>query len=121
VSCWVTAILIINEVPDADSDQRARKRTLVVRWGAVGARVIYRSLTVIAFGACALAIARHVLPLWYALVAVALAGLGLMAAQSILMENNARPKLKQAIQLTLAIQAVGCILIGSSLLLKRFI
>jgi 1,4-dihydroxy-2-naphthoate polyprenyltransferase len=121
VSCWVTAILIINEVPDADSDRRAHKRTLVVRWGAVGARVIYRSLTVTAFGACALAITRHVLPLWYALVAVALAGLGLMAAQSISMESKARPKLKQAIQLTLAIQAVGCILIGSALLLKRFI
>jgi len=45
VSCWVAAILIVNEVPDAETDGRAQKRTLVVRWGADGARVIYRSLT----------------------------------------------------------------------------
>jgi 1,4-dihydroxy-2-naphthoate polyprenyltransferase len=120
VSCWVTAILVINEVPDVDSDRRARKRTLVVRWGAEGARVIYRSLTAIAFGACAVAIARHVLPLWFALVTVALAGLGLMAAHFISMQRQARPKLKQGIQITLAIQAIGCILISIALLLERF-
>jgi 1,4-dihydroxy-2-naphthoate octaprenyltransferase len=120
VSCWVAAILVINEVPDADADRRARKRTLVVRWGSGGARVIYRSLTVIALGASAAAIARHVLPLWYSVPAVALAGLGMLAAHRISMDLAARPRLKQGIELTLAIQAAGCILIGLALLLGRF-
>jgi 1,4-dihydroxy-2-naphthoate polyprenyltransferase len=119
VSCWVTAILIINEVPDVDSDRHARKRTLVVRWGEIGARVIYRSLTAIAFGACVVAIVGHVLPLWFALVSMVLAGFGLVAAQFISMQPLARPKLKQGIQITLAIQAIGCILITLALLLER--
>lgn len=120
VSCWVTAILVINEVPDADSDRRAKKRTLVVRWGAVGAALIYRGLTLVALGAGAAAIVRHVLPIWYSLVAAALAGAGFMAAQHISMAREARPKLKQAIQLTLAIQTIGCVLIGLALLIERF-
>jgi len=121
VSCWVAAILVINELPDADADRRAQKRTLVVRWGAAGARVIYRSLTAIAFAASAAAIARHALPIWYALPAVALAAMGVMAAGRMSMEPAARPRLKQAIELTLAIQAIGCLLMVIALLLERFI
>jgi len=120
VSCWVAAILIINEVPDAAADLAAQKRTLVVRWGAAGARVIYRSLTVIALGASVAAIARHVLPLWYSVPAVAFAGVGMLAARRISMDLAARPRLKQGIELTLAIQAAGCIFIGLALLLTRF-
>jgi 1,4-dihydroxy-2-naphthoate octaprenyltransferase len=120
VSCWVAAILIINEVPDAVADLAAHKRTLVVRWGSTGARVIYRSLTVIALGASVAAIARHVLPLWYSIPAVAFAGVGMFAARRISMDLAARPRLKQGIELTLAIQAVGCICIGLALLLRRF-
>jgi 1,4-dihydroxy-2-naphthoate polyprenyltransferase len=120
VSCWVTAILVINEVPDVDADRRAHKRTLVVRWGETGARTIYRSLTAIAFGACAVAIALHVLPLWFAVVTLLLAGLGLMAAQCISMQRRARTRLTQGIKVTLAIQAIGCISISIALLLERF-
>jgi 1,4-dihydroxy-2-naphthoate octaprenyltransferase len=120
VSCWVAAILIINEVPDAEADRRAQKRTLVVRWGARGARAIYRGLTVLGFAASCVAIARHVLPLWYAVPALALAVLGGMTTARISMERAARPGLKQAIELTLAIQAVGCILIVIAVLLERF-
>jgi 1,4-dihydroxy-2-naphthoate octaprenyltransferase len=120
VSCWVAAILIINEVPDAVADLAAHKRTLVVRWGSTGARVIYRSLTVIALGASVTAIAHHALPLWYSIPAVALAGVGMMAARRISMDLAARPRLKQGIELTLAIQAAGCIVITLTLLLRRF-
>jgi 1,4-dihydroxy-2-naphthoate octaprenyltransferase len=120
VSCWVAAILIINEVPDVVADLAAHKRTLVVRWGATGARVIYRGLTVIALGASVAAIARHALPLWYSVPAVAFAGVGMMAARRISMDLAARSRLKQGIELTLAIQALGCISIGLALLLRRF-
>jgi 1,4-dihydroxy-2-naphthoate octaprenyltransferase len=108
VSAWVAAILIINEVPDIEADRRAHKRTLAVRWGAAGARWIYWGLTVIALAASGAAIARHALPLWYALGALALAGLGLRAACGISMERADRPRLKKSIELTLAIHALGC-------------
>ncbi len=119
VSCWVAAILIVNEVPDAEADGRAQKRTLVVRWGADGARAIYRSLTMLALAASCAAILRHVLPSWYALPALVLAGLGIFAAGRISMDRAARPRLKQAIEQTLANQAIGCLLIDDELLLDR--
>ena len=109
VSCWVAAILVVNEVPDADADRRAHKRTLVVRWGPQGARVLYRFLTAGAMGACGAAIERQVLPLWYALPALALAVLGAIAAKWISADPAKRPRLRQAIELTLAIQSVGCL------------
>ncbi len=127
VSCWVAAILIINEVPDVESDRLANKRTLVVRWGAAGAPLFYRGLTVIALAAsvaavaAVAAVARHALPMWYLIPAVVLATLGMVAAHRISMDSAARPRLKRGIELTLlAIQALGCIAMGVALLLQRF-
>jgi 1,4-dihydroxy-2-naphthoate octaprenyltransferase len=119
VSAWVTAILIINEVPDVDADRGAGKRTLVVRCGAVGARLIYRGLTLLAFAASGIAILRHVLPSWYLLPAIALGLAGQLAARRISTEAVNRPALKRAIELTLAIQAIGCALLVCSILLQR--
>lgn len=120
VSCWVAAILIINEVPDVEADRRALKRTLVVRWGIQGARRIYRGLTLLALMASGIAIFRHALPLWFAIPSVALAGLGVVAARRISTNRSARTQLKRGIELTLAIQANGCMLICIALLLERF-
>lgn len=120
VSCWVAAILVINEVPDVQADRRAGKRTLVVRWGVSGARLIYRGLTLLALMATGVGILRHALPQWFALPALALAGLGLVAARRISTDRLARKRLKQGIELTLALQATGCILLCIALLLERF-
>jgi len=121
VSCWVAAILVINEVPDVEADRRAHKRTLVVRWGAPGARLIYRGLTAVALIASGVAIARHVLPLWFGLASLALAVIGLLAAQRISTARTARARLKQGIELTLATQAIGCTCLLVTLLVERFI
>jgi 1,4-dihydroxy-2-naphthoate polyprenyltransferase len=120
VSCWVAGILVINEVPDVQADRAANKRTLVVRWGERGARWIYRGLTVTAVLASGTAVMRHVLPAWYILPALALAGVGIIVAQRISTRRDARSQLKQGIELTLAIQAVGCSIICIALLLERF-
>ena len=109
VSAWAAAILVINEVPDIEPDRRAGKRTLVVRWGAGGARWIYRGLTAIALLAAAVAIIDHALPLWYAIPALAFAGLGLKAAHGISTESQSRPRLKSSIELTLGVHALGCV------------
>jgi 1,4-dihydroxy-2-naphthoate octaprenyltransferase len=108
VSAWVAAILLINEVPDAEADRRAFKRTLVVRWGAAAARGMYCGLTMIALAASGAAIVHRTLPLWYAIPAIILAGLGLEAAQGMRSERD-RPRLKRSIEMTLAIHVVGCI------------
>jgi 1,4-dihydroxy-2-naphthoate octaprenyltransferase len=121
VSCWVAAILIINEVPDLESDRSANKRTLVVRWGESGARLIYRSLTLIALTASGAAILGRALPTWYVLPALALAGVGMIAARRISTRHDARAQLKRGIELTLAIQAAGCSMICIALLLERFL
>jgi 1,4-dihydroxy-2-naphthoate octaprenyltransferase len=119
VSAWAAAILIINEVPDIEADRRAHKRTLVVRWDAAGARWIYWGLTLAALAASGTAIMLHALPLWYALAALTLASLGLRAACGISTESAERPRLKQSIELTLAIHALGCICVIAAILIRR--
>jgi 1,4-dihydroxy-2-naphthoate polyprenyltransferase len=116
VSTWAAAILIINEVPDIAPDRRAGKRTLAVRWGASGARWTYWGLTLVGLSASVIAVALHALPLWYGVAALGIAGLGLLAACGISSESAGRARLKQSIQLTLAIHAVGCVLLIVSIL-----
>ncbi len=52
--CLVTAILVVNNLRDIDSDRRVGKRTLAVRLGADGARQEY---TLLLFGAYAIPLA----------------------------------------------------------------
>lgn len=52
--CLVTAILVVNNLRDIDSDRRVGKRTLAVRLGAGGARQEY---TLLLFGAYAIPLA----------------------------------------------------------------
>jgi 1,4-dihydroxy-2-naphthoate octaprenyltransferase len=108
VSAWVAAIIVINEVPDIESDRRAGKRTLVVRWGVGGARWIYGCLTGIALLAAVLAVARHALPMWYLLAAAALAAAGTKAMLGMRRGPDERARLRRSIELTLTVHGVGC-------------
>jgi 1,4-dihydroxy-2-naphthoate octaprenyltransferase len=49
VGALVTAILVVNNYRDIDTDRRAGKRTLAVRLGRRGAQVEYAALLVFAF------------------------------------------------------------------------
>lgn len=49
VGCLVTAILVVNNLRDIESDARAGKLTLAVRFGASFARAEYAALWVVAF------------------------------------------------------------------------
>jgi 1,4-dihydroxy-2-naphthoate octaprenyltransferase len=49
VGALVTAILVVNNIRDADTDRRAGKRTLAVRFGRRGARIEYVALLVAAY------------------------------------------------------------------------
>jgi len=111
VGAWAAAILLINEVPDAEADRRAGKNTLVVRLGVGSARRLYHALTGAALAAGAAAVVLKVLPTGYAIGALALAGLGAYAGVGIQMHDRGR--LKRSIEITLAIHAAG----GAALLL----
>jgi len=49
MGCLVTAILVVNNLRDIDTDRLARKRTLAVRIGQKGSRWEYASLMVLAY------------------------------------------------------------------------
>jgi len=116
VSAWAAAILIINEVPDIEADRRAGKRTLVVRWGAGGARWIYWGLTLLALSASIIAVERHTLAFWYGVAALGIAGVGVWIACRISTDSADRLRLKQSIEITLAVHAVGCVLLLAAIL-----
>ena len=118
VSVWVCLILLINEVPDAAADAAAGKRTLAVRFGEGGTRVLYRLLTTLAFAAGVALVVRGDLPRWTAAPLVALLAAGLIAANGISLEPARRAGLKRSIELTLAIHALGSVALLSAALLR---
>jgi len=119
VSAWVAAILLINEVPDEDSDRSSGKRTLVVRFGRGRAKSIYRGLTVLALGANLAAVWTGALPWWFALLAAALAVMGFVAATGIGSPSSQRDRLRRSIEQTLAIHALGNFALIGAILLPR--
>jgi len=119
VSAWAAAILIMNEVPDVDSDRRVRKRTLVVRCGANGARWSYAGLTAIALAASLAASVLRILPRWYAVPALALAAVGVLALSGISFERSARRRVKKSIELTLLAHVLGCVALIVAILSQR--
>jgi 1,4-dihydroxy-2-naphthoate octaprenyltransferase len=116
VSAWVGAILIINEVPDVEADRRAGKRTLVVRWGAPGARLLYALLTALALGANLVAVFAFGLPKSYALVALALGAAAAGSLRGISTRLRGRRQLRKSIERTLAIHAIGCVALLTAIL-----
>jgi 1,4-dihydroxy-2-naphthoate octaprenyltransferase len=119
VSAWVAAILLINEVPDREADGAAGKRTLVVRFGVPGTRVIYGVLTLVALGGSVAAVATGALPRPYLVAAALLALAGFRAASGIAVGPAARAGLKRSIELTLAIHALGSLALFGALLASR--
>lgn len=64
VACTVTAILVVNNLRDIETDARTGKRTLAVRLGAPRTRIQYALLVLAPFALVAAFVLSGTLPLW---------------------------------------------------------
>ena len=74
VGLLATAVLVVNNLRDIDTDRRAGKRTLAVRLGRERTRTLYATLVGLAFAAVPLAVALTEVPPW-ALLSIGAAAL----------------------------------------------
>lgn len=110
---WVTAVLLINEVPDVDADGAAGKRTLPVRFGLSATTALYRTLQLCTVLALGIAVLRDLLHPGVLLLPVVLAVLTWRAAAAITVPGESAAALRGAIELTLRTHAVGSLWIAA--------
>ncbi len=108
VSLWVTAILLINEVPDTAADAAVGRRTLAVRLTPVGTELAYLGLQVAAALVIIGVAAIGELPGWGATAPVLMLVGAWVAGGGIADPGEDRGKLRKAIELTLGLHALGC-------------
>ena len=121
VSAWVTAILLINEVPDIAADGATGKRTLPVRVGLGGTSVIYLLLHLSGIAALLGLALRGGFPAWALIVPALLLVLAWQAARAIRVGIADRPAMTRAIEMTLGIHTIGSIwLAGCALFVAYF-
>jgi 1,4-dihydroxy-2-naphthoate octaprenyltransferase len=119
VGLLATAILMVNNVRDLETDRRAGKKTLAVRLGRDKARIGYALLVYLAFATAPLAWAlggEHLTP-WLLLPWLALP----IAAPIVRIVRNRvdGPSLNGALARTGMLQLAFCLLLGAGLLLSR--
>ncbi len=121
VSVWVTAILLINEVPDIAADGATGKRTLPVRFGLGSTSVIYFLLHFSGVAALVWLALRGGMPVWALIVPALLLVLAWQAAVAIRTGIANRPAMTRAIEMTLGIHTIGSIwLAGCALFIAFF-
>jgi 1,4-dihydroxy-2-naphthoate octaprenyltransferase len=87
VGCLATAILVVNNVRDIETDRRAGKRTLAVRMGRDGARRLYVGLIGAAYLALVVILAADGGP-WWAILGLISAPLALRPASTVLTRTD---------------------------------
>lgn len=121
ISVWVTAILLINEVPDIAADGATGKRTLPVRFSLGGTSVIYLLLHLTGVAALVWLALRGGFPAWTIIVPALLLALAWQATRAIRVGVEDRPGMTRAIEMTLGIHTIGSIwLTGCALFISFF-
>ncbi|MBS0376044.1 MAG: prenyltransferase [Proteobacteria bacterium] len=114
---WTLLILLINEVPDAAADAAHGKRTLAVRLGVGGTRLLYEALTLLALAAVLGLVLRRDLPGWALPAALGLALAGFAASVRISRDPGLRAGLRRGIEITLAVHGLGGLVLLAGCLL----
>ena len=109
-----SAILVVNNVRDLDSDRRAGKRTLAVRLGRERTRMLYAAMLAGAFVTAPLPWAFGSMNAWLLLPWLALP-LALRVAQVVRTRTDG-PALNGALAKTGALQLVFCLLFAAGIL-----
>jgi 1,4-dihydroxy-2-naphthoate polyprenyltransferase len=110
-----TAILVVNNVRDIETDRRAGKRTLAVRLGRERTRRLYAALMIGAFIALPVALLAADGPGW-ALLGLAAAPLALRPARAVATRTDG-PSLNAALAGTGAVLAAFSLLVSAGLLI----
>jgi 1,4-dihydroxy-2-naphthoate polyprenyltransferase len=110
-----TAILVVNNIRDIDTDRRAGKRTLAVRLGRERTRTLYMTLVGGAYPMLAVAVAATEGPV-AALIAFLSAPLAIAPTRAVL-ETTDGPSLNRALAQTGALLAAFSLLLAVGLLL----
>jgi 1,4-dihydroxy-2-naphthoate octaprenyltransferase len=122
VGLLVTAILVVNNIRDMDTDRRAGKRTLAVRLGRERARLEYTALMVLGFAVLVPIAAIEIADSgsWSALWWLAPWLLAPLAAKLIVVVRTRvdGPTLNGALARTAGLQLVFCVLLSAGILLS---
>jgi 1,4-dihydroxy-2-naphthoate octaprenyltransferase len=120
ISAWVTAILLINEVPDINADGSTGKRTLPVRIGLSGTAALYAGIQLSAVAVVLWMTLNGDLPLAAPLVPILLIVLVLKASRAIREGIANRERMTEAIEATLGIHTIGSIWLAACALYLAF-
>jgi 1,4-dihydroxy-2-naphthoate octaprenyltransferase len=114
VGLIASAILVVNNVRDLETDRRAGKRTLAVRLGRERTRVLYDGMLLVAY--LALIPLRHGLSWWVFLpvVTIPLAN----RLRDVVRARTDGPSLNRALAGTGALQLLFCLLLSAGVLLS---
>jgi 1,4-dihydroxy-2-naphthoate octaprenyltransferase len=114
VGLLASAILVVNNLRDIDSDRRAGKRTLAVRLGASRTRTLYAVMLAGAFASAPLPWALGSMSAWLLLTWVALP-LALGVARTVQTRTDG-PSLNGALARTGMLQLIFCLLYSAGIL-----
>ena len=114
VGCIATAILVVNNVRDLETDRRAGKRTLAVRLGRARTRAFYAALLVVAY--LALVPLALGLTAWVLLPVITIP-LAVRLVQTVRTRTDG-PSLNGALGGTGQLQLVFCVLLSAGILLS---
>jgi 1,4-dihydroxy-2-naphthoate octaprenyltransferase len=121
ISLWVTAILLINEVPDATADAAVDRKTFVVRFGIDWTRYFYMALHGVAFLAFVTAALSGMIPLWGLALPALMLVAAAKAARAITPSLTDMAALRSSIEMTLGLHMLGSLwLVGVLLSLGIF-
>jgi 1,4-dihydroxy-2-naphthoate octaprenyltransferase len=113
VGLLASAILVVNNVRDIDTDRRAGKRTLVVRLGRERSRAMYTAMVVAAF-ACAPALWALGMSPWLLLSWASIPpAVGVVGVVRTRVDG---PSLNRALARTGALQLIFCVLLSAGIL-----